>query len=144
VVALATCSYSEVRPGMGTPVRISQGSPRFQLKVPLRHTLIDLAPSKMLRAIPDGPEFEQEFIDGYLRQLDRIGTPAIHASFRSLAAFSKAGTDTNPLVLCCFENLSKGKTCHRSYFASWWTQETGQIVPELGAAAPPFMDGLLK
>jgi hypothetical protein len=35
-------------------------------------------------------------------------------------------------VCLCFEDLTKpGLWCHRQIFARWWTEETGEAVPEL-------------
>jgi hypothetical protein len=36
------------------------------------------------------------------------------------------------LCLLCYEDLTKpGLRCHRRLFANWWTEHTGEAVPEL-------------
>ena len=48
------------------------------------------------------------------------------------------------LVLLCFEDLSKpGEWCHRSIFATWWKEVTGDEVRELGPVADDYEQGTL-
>lgn len=124
---LATCSYKEFRPDMGRAVRITYGRPRWALAYPL------VGHARLLT--PTGPMLKMP-LDAYTlafhRMLNAAGVDAIRAE---LAAFA-AGQD-KPLVLLCFERLDQpGEGCHRTDFAAWWREQTGEIVPELGAHAP--------
>jgi hypothetical protein len=71
----------------------------------------------------EGSEFDR----AYLERLERFGAAAIECVLRSFAdAYGASGC-----VLLCFEKVLEGEPCHRSTFAAWWEQKTGQAVPEL-------------
>lgn len=121
---LYTCNYSAFHPDMGVPVQTSNGKPKW----PLRYSLIHAAP-KIFPAFKDIQIADQdEFNRRYVARLEWITVDRIEAELNSIA--QQAGDDR--LVLLCFEDLSKGKWCHRTTFAQWWMQSTGEIVEELG------------
>lgn len=133
-LALATCTYQEFQPPMGHPVRTTAGHPRF----PLGYTIVGharlITPTRALLSA-NLPEDAYEF--SYRRLLADHGLDAIGAELQAIAAGQEPG---RPLVLLCFDRLNKpGNWCHRVHFSRWWTEETGQAVPELGArpAGPP-------
>lgn len=136
---LATCSYSEFKASMGTSVRISLGGPRWWSSPP-EASIWALTPrSSYLRGTTD-----DEYIAAYTQQLARHGVDRIEEEFQKI----RNAHGGRPLVLMCFENLGKwkggargGDWCHRSLFAWWWMEQTGELIPELGAVAPgtPFV-----
>lgn len=125
---LATCSYREMKSEYGVPVRISLGRPKFSVSYPLNQAAMALAP-KASYFNADDEVFEYE----YRKQLNRHGEAGIGEALAKIAANTGSGTEDRPLVLLCFEDLSKGMPCHRRDFAAWWLKTTGQVVPELGA-----------
>ncbi len=104
-------------------VRITVGAPRFSLPYNLRQVL-ELAPTRWMLDKP-----EAEFTDMYLRLLEmRGGVTKMQSRFAQVA--EEAGVDQ--LVLLCFELLGEpGVFCHRRIFADYWTEATGEPVPEL-------------
>ena len=142
---LATCSYSEFKPTMGVSVRISLGGPRWW-KTPPQAQVSEITPrSTYLRGTTD-----EEYIDAYTEQLARYGVDRIRERFDRIRQEVDA---EGPLVLMCFEKLGtwnggarKGDWCHRSMFAWWWREMTGEVIPELGDVAPgtPFTDGFRR
>lgn len=138
---LFTCNFSRFQPPMGVPVRISNGFPRFGLKYDLIFKAPTLYPAWSL--VKAGLSHE-DFSRLYGEALDDIGVEKIAAELGEIAR--KAGD--NRLVLMCFEDLSKGKTCHRRSFARWWKARTGDDVRELGPTGPeggprPYSQGTL-
>lgn len=126
---LYTSSFRYFEPHMGTPVRISNGIPKYALGYEMPYSLKNLMPRWQDMKIPM-PEFERR----YLRGLGRFGVQFIDEQFENLA---RIGGNPN-LVLLCFENLAKpGAVCHRTMFANWWKEQTGQEVTELQEVAPP-------
>lgn len=120
---LATCSYAGWRAGMGTPVRVTLGQPRW--RPPGRQSWLfvaELAPRPWyFNAAPE------MFQAQYLAQLDRL----CHDVEMKLGWLADA---YGPLTLCCFErDISDPLACHRRMFAAWWQERTGQPVPELEA-----------
>lgn len=122
---LATCSYGEFRPGMGVPVRISLGSPKWWATPP---------PANVWEITPRGWYLNADddtFTDAFVAQLDRYGPDRIHDRLTGIAA----RFDADP-VLLCFERLDRpGTSCHRTLFAEWWLVTTGEPIPELGRTA---------
>lgn len=120
---LATCSYREYVPEMGTPVRISLGRPRWWSGTLAKSAYVtEITPRHSYLHSP-----EREYLAAYTEQLKRYGVDHIEARFSAIAA-----EHAEPLVLLCFETLSSGSWCHRSLFAAFWLGQTGQDVPELG------------
>ena len=124
-VNLATCSYSEFRPAMGTPVRTTVGAPRYRLPYSLEHALPALYPTRSMLRLP-----RHLYEPQYLARLRETTAPVLQQHFLAIAEVS----ENESLVLLCFDKLSKPAAwCHRTMFATWWTEETGEVVPELGA-----------
>ncbi|MFC4060210.1 hypothetical protein ACFOWE_18045 [Planomonospora corallina] len=126
---LATCTYQEFLPPMGHPVRTTVGMPRFQLAYSLAGHATRITPK---------PWFLGKPLDAYTllyrRHLEESGVDAIAAELAEIATRHEAG---RPLVLLCFDRLTTADAwCHRSMFATWWQEKTGQDVPELGALPP--------
>ncbi|GGZ23485.1 hypothetical protein GCM10010387_15840 [Streptomyces inusitatus] len=125
---LATCTFQEFAPHMGTPVRTTAGHPRFSLSYQLGGHARLVTPSwNLVRAnlAADAYEFQ------YRRQLTAAGVDAIRDE---LTAIAGAFDLDAPAVLLCFDRLNKpGQWCHRTMLAAWWTEHTGDLVPELGA-----------
>jgi hypothetical protein len=126
-VQLFTCRYQRFQPTMGLPVRTTVGYPRF-----LKY---DLAGHARLIS-PTWPMLTLDY-DSYLARyrllLDEAGVDAIRGELEAIAA----DHDHQRLVLLCFDDLSEPDGwCHRRMFADWWTQHTGEPIPEL--AEPPI------
>ena len=43
------------------------------------------------------------------------------------------------IVLLCYEDVRKGESdwCHRTMFAKWWFEKTGEVIPELPDPSTP-------
>jgi integrase len=105
------------------PVRISLGGPRFIPGAAAFPAITELMPAGRLFSL-HGAEFDRRFRD----RLDTIGVDAIQARFDELHA-EHGG---RPLVLCCFEDVTKpGGACHRETFAAWWRDRTGAVILDL-------------
>jgi hypothetical protein len=127
-LSLFTCRYPRFRPAMGLPVRTTAGAPRFALGYELAGHARIISPSWSLLALHD----EAPYRAGYRTQLDQAGPAVIRAELEAIAD----GHADPRLVLLCFDDLSKPDGwCHRRMFADWWTEVTGEEVPEL--AEPP-------
>ena len=75
---------------------------------------------------------EAELCAQYIAQLERVGVKEIRFAFATLATWMKEdGSQAEP-VLCCHEK--DGSHCHRSWFAEWWREKTGEDIPELSLA----------
>jgi hypothetical protein len=133
---LATCTYQEFAPHMGTPVRTTAGHPRFPLAYQLAGHARLVTPTRDLLKVKARDAYEF----GYRRLLNGNGFDNIR---RELTSIAGAFDLDAPLVLLCFDRLDRltppDNWCHRSMLAAWWTEQTGQAVPELGGqpgAAP--------
>ncbi|MGW1989602.1 hypothetical protein [Embleya sp. NPDC001921] len=130
---LATCTYQEFAPHMGTPVRTTVGHPRFPLSYQLGGHATLITPTRDLLKVNARDAYEW----GYRRLLNERGIDAIAAE---LAAIARANDPGRPIVLLCFDRLDRLKPpdnwCHRSFAATWYAEQTGEPVPELGAATP--------
>lgn len=127
-------------PAQHALVRISIGSPRFLRKGQhLDGVILDLAPDRwMLKDLGDD---EAAYREAYLAKLNRIGAAEIGGQ---LAVIQNANPGKD-LVLLCFEDFRKpGLWCHRSMFAQWWTQQTGEEVQEMTFAQPALLSGKTK
>ncbi|MFD3851668.1 hypothetical protein ACFWVB_38220 [Streptomyces microflavus] len=136
---LATCTYQEFTPDMGTPVRSTAGHPRFPLAYQLGGHAKLITPTRDLLKINARDAYEF----GYRRLLNGNGLDNIR---RELARIAAASPVDGPLVLLCFDRFDKlsppDDWCHRSMFARWYTEQTGDEVPELGSrprTAPPTL-----
>ena len=134
--SLATCSYTEFSQSMGAAVRFTAGAPRWRLPYRLAGHARLITPDRSLLRLP-----KDAYTLAYRRQLEQAGVGPIRAELSRLAA----GAPT--VVLLCYERLAEAPKdghanwCHRTLFAAWWVEQTGDIVPELGrvpaCAAPP-------
>lgn len=119
---LYTSRYSnpELKTGKYVAVRISLGTPKWPLGYEIAGEIKDLMPWGMLNKYS-----HEEFIHRYRERLDKIGVNRIQ---RELSRFS----GEKPVVLLCYEDVRKpGEWCHRTHFAEWWHDRTGEIVEEL-------------
>jgi hypothetical protein len=78
-VELATSSYRQFEPGMGVPVRITLGKPRFRLPYEYEEIRV-LAPTPKIFRLR-GKEFEHE----YREHLERIGVKRLKTIFGQMA-----------------------------------------------------------
>jgi hypothetical protein len=108
------------------PVRTTLYHPRFPLRYELAGKLDALAPRRSIFRL-EGVEFER----AYRRQLDHQRMNPIPGLRFQMAAIAKKA-DAPGVVLLCFEDVLAGEECHRRIFASWWWEQTGQRIPELG------------
>ncbi|MFF2612347.1 hypothetical protein [Kitasatospora sp. NPDC058046] len=134
-LTLATCTYQEYRPTMGLPVRTTVGGARFFTE-PIAGHAQAITPSRdLVDAARSGLPADAYELQ-YRRQLNAVGLDAIRAELEFIARRNAAG-DT-PLVLLCFDVLSKPNNwCHRSQFARFWGEQTGEVIPELGSQPRP-------
>lgn len=116
-------SNPELRKGTYTAVRISIGSPKWDVGYRISGEMKDLMPFGLLNKYDDYEPFKRE----YFQRLDRAGVSRIRAG---LEAFKRQGQD---VVLLCYEDIRKGPEnwCHRTAFAEWWKLRTGEEIPEL-------------
>ena len=119
-------SNPELKSGDYVTVGISLGRPKWPLGYTVNGEIDDLKPWGLLR-IEDKAEYERR----YRAQLDRKGVDRI---IRSLDQF---GHD-KPVVLLCYEDVrDPSQWCHRTMFAQWWLEQTGEIVEELPDPSTP-------
>jgi Protein of unknown function, DUF488 len=104
------------------PVRTSVGLPRFWPEARGLPVAKLLTPYGLRKLKGD------EFRGAYLARLDETGVDAIRAELAEIA-LEYGG---KPLALLCFEKSSS--ECHRSMFAAFWQEHTGEVVTEVGPA----------
>lgn len=113
-------SNPKLKSGKYTPVRISLGAPKWPLGYTIAGEIKDLMPFGLLQ-INDRALYEKK----YRERLDRIGVDRIQAALDSF------GVD-KPVVLLCYEDVrDPSQWCHRTIFAQWWLENTGEIADEL-------------
>ena len=68
----------------------------------------------------------------YRKRLECIGVDYIR---KLIAGYELLGKD---VVLLCYEDVRKGESdwCHRTIFADWWREKTGEVIPELPDPSP--------
>jgi hypothetical protein len=124
-VAIYTSRFynPELKTGKYTTVRIALGSPKWDLGYVMDGAINDLMPNGLFKKYDhDRAAFERE----YRKNLDRIGADKI---LRQLIQYERKGKD---VVLLCYEDVRKpGDWCHRTMFAAWWTEKTGEVIEEL-------------
>jgi hypothetical protein len=101
-------------------VRITLGPPRLRLAYELQEYRV-LAPTPRIFRMTDAAEYET----AYRAALERHGVEKIAQDLERLS-----GPRSRDLVLLCFEE--DPRECHRSIFAAWWQEQTGEVVGELG------------
>ena len=108
-------SNSKILSSRLKPIRISWGFPRFKLSYKIIGKIPELTPEKDMRYLN-----EADYIYHYRAILEEETVEAIKKRFQELG---------DNLVLLCFCN--PGKFCHRSVFAKWWDEKTGEEIKEL-------------
>lgn len=129
-----TSRYSnpELRTKKYTAVRISLGTPKWDVGYDLNGELADLMPFGLLNKFEEYKDFEK----AYFSRLDAKGVKRI---LNQLYHFENYGKD---VVLLCYEDIRKeDEWCHRRTFADWWMKNTGEEIPEL---QDPTMPKLTK
>lgn len=121
-------SNPELRKGIYTTVRISLGTPKWDVGYKLSGELKDLMPFGLLNKYERYEDFKRE----YFMRLDRVGARRIQTQ---LDSFARHGQD---IVLLCYEDIRKGPEnwCHRTAFAEWWKLRTGEPIGELFDPTP--------
>jgi len=105
--------------GKYTPVGISQGEARFLKYTPTY--LKALAPTWAMVKITDKKVYRK----AYIKQLNDLGIESVQQMLVQVS-------DGKPIVLLCFEDLRKPDLwCHRTMFAEWYEEMTGQKIEEL-------------
>lgn len=117
-----------LRSGDYVTVSISVGSPRWPLGYELNGDIGMLKPFGLLQI-----EDKETYHRAYMSRLNKYGLDKIEAAMRP---FFASGED---VVLLCYEDLRKDdQWCHRTMFAEWWLEQTGEIINELpDPSAPP-------
>jgi hypothetical protein len=125
---LVTGRYQSWKPGDGVPIRSTVGAPRFWRHGAMPH----------LREITPYGVFGKGLGHAaaraaYRTRLDQHAD-AIVASLADLARRHPS----QALCVLCFEDVHAGEQCHRRWFASWFEERHGLVVPELPAEQPPL------
>jgi len=122
---LFTCSYRAFRPDMGQPVVCSLGLPKWRPEAaewPRCHLLTPTWP--MFNAVRETGDSEA-FAAAYAARLERFSVQRIARTLEGIARAHQADN----LVLLCHE--ADPERCHRTQFADWWIQASGEEVAEL-------------
>ena len=121
-------SNPELKTGKYTAVRISVGSPRWKVGYDISGAISELMPKGIFGKYETKAAFEVE----YRKRLECIGTEYIR---KLIAGYEMLGRD---VVLLCYEDVRKGESdwCHRTIFADWWREKTGEVIPELFDPSP--------
>jgi len=116
-------SNPELRKGCYTVVRVSLGTPKWDLGYRIDGELKDLMPFGLLGKYDNDMEgFRRE----YYARLDRVGVTRI------LQQIQRFGPSDHDIVLVCYEDIRKPENwCHRTMFAEWWRERTGEVIEEL-------------
>lgn len=132
-MAIYTSRYSnkELQSDKYYPVGISLGTPKFSLGYELRGHCYSLAPKGYMFNLEPEP-----FKEAYYKKLYNIGSEKIKDM---VIRFDKAAQqEGKELVLLCYEDIRiPSDWCHRSVFADWWAENTGEIIEELIDPTPP-------
>lgn len=126
-------SNPELKTGNYTAVRISLGSPRWDVGYVISGAINELMPKGLLGKYDDDKAaFERE----YRKILNRYGAGVIAQKLKQFEALGK------DVVLLCYEDVRKGENdwCHRTMFATWWQEQTGEVVEELKDPSTPKID----
>ena len=106
-------------------VAISLGLPKFPLKYKIRERSYEIAPKGNMLKMEKGP-----YRDAYMRKLRDSGRDSIVNLVRRMEG--TAAEEDKSLVLLCFEDVSKPEQwCHRTMFAEWWEEMTGEKIEEM-------------
>ena len=78
----------------------------------------------------------ESFKPAYYGKLEGIGTERIISMVKRLE--QKAQSEGKDLVLLCYEDVRLPEDwCHRTVFAEWWAENTGEAIKELPDPTPP-------
>lgn len=132
-MAIWTSRYSnkELQNGNYYCVGISLGSPRFPLGFEVREQCYSLAPKGYMLKMDYEP-----YRAAYIKKLEDIGTDRI---LDMVMRFDqKARAEGKELVFLCYEDVRNAEDwCHRTIFAQWYMEKTGEIIKELPDPNPP-------
>jgi hypothetical protein len=103
------------------PVRISVGLPRFYAGSGQFEYISMLCPYGLFNKGYSHAEFNER----YRARLDDYGVEKIREELERIAAASERDT----IALCCFEDVLVSN-CHRTVFAEWWEEQTGEEIEE--------------
>ena len=105
-----------------TALRISLGSPKWDVGYPIAGEVKALMPWGLLKKFEEYEDFKPH----YFKLLDRFNELNVRAVIERF-------DEGKPIVLLCYEDIRKGKEtwCHRTAFAEWWKQRTGEEIEEL-------------
>ncbi|MBD5464120.1 MAG: DUF488 domain-containing protein [Lachnospiraceae bacterium] len=113
------------------PVGISIGQPKFPLGYKLREQCYSLAPKGHMLNMD-----LESFKSAYYDKLEGIGTEKIISMVNRLN--ERAQSEGKDLVLLCYEDVRVPEYwCHRTIFAEWWAENTGEEIRELPNPTPP-------
>lgn len=113
------------------PVGISIGQPKFHLGYALREQCYSLAPKGYMLNMDI-----ERFKPAYYEKLEGIGADKIVSMVNRLD--ERARSEGKELVLLCFEDVRVPEDwCHRTVFAEWWAENTGEVIEELPDPTPP-------
>lgn len=132
-MAIWTSRYSnkELQKDKYYPVGISIGAPRFRLSYTIRERCYSLAPKGYMLDM----EYDR-FKDAYYGKLEDIGVDKIIDMVKRFD--ERARQEGKELVLLCFEDVRiQEDWCHRTVFAQWWAEQTGELIKELPDPTPP-------
>lgn len=121
MIYVSRYSNKELQSGKYTAVRISVGTPRWNLGYHIDGEIKDLMPFGLL-----GLKSKEEYERRYIERLRRVGADRIG---KQLKEFEALGKD---VVLLCYEDVRNPESwCHRTMFAEWWLRQTGEKIEEL-------------
>ena len=76
------------------------------------------------------------FKPAYYEKLEGIGTDRIIDMVEKMNTEARA--EGKELVLLCYEDVRvPGDWCHRTVFAEWWAEQTGELIEELYDPSEP-------
>ena len=118
-----TSRFSYKVPEQYQAVGIAVGKPKWPLSYPVEHYNV-LAPYGVFNKNYSQAEYRL----AYFKRLEKYGVDRIRRDLEGISQRS-GGKD---VVLLCYENLCKhGEWCHRTQFAEWWEEKTGETIIEL-------------
>ena len=118
-----TSRFSYKIPEEYQAIGIAVGKPKWPLGYALENYNV-LAPFGIFNKNYSQAEYRL----AYFKRLDSYGPERIK---RDLEGFSRRSGGKD-VVLLCYENLCKhGEWCHRTQFAEWWKEKTGESIIEL-------------
>lgn len=124
-------SNKELQNGKYYPVGISIGQPKFPLGYTLRNQCYSLAPKGYMLNMD-----LERFKPAYYDKLEGIGKQRIIDMVMKMDRDARA--EGKELVLLCYEDVRvPGDWCHRTVFAEWWAENTGEIIAELTDPSEP-------